>query len=116
MQEFIQQAVEEVHPLRNYLKLVYDITTGLPAKLGKKGYCRWQKEKYLHSCLCFGLAVAYIAFLVGIAFVLAPWFKALIVAKFALSPPVAAAMTGGCKAFLRKAFGKIVTAIDQKFL
>ena len=107
---------EEAHPLHSYLKLFYDITTGLPAKLGKKGYCSWQQEKYLHSCLCFGLAVAHITFLVGVAFVLSPLFKAFIAAKFSLSPPIALLMTTGCKAFLRKAFGKIAATIDQTFL
>lgn len=116
MLEYLKEVVEEAHPLHSYWKLFVDITTGLPAKLGKKGYYSWQEEKYLHSCLCFGLAAAYIAFLAGVALVLAPLFKALILAKFAASPVIAFAVTSGCKILVQKAVGKIVDAIDRKFL
>lgn len=121
MLEHLIEMVGEAHLLRSYLKLLYDIT-GLPTELVKKSFKSWQQEKYQHSCLCFSLAMMYIIFLAGMALVLAPMFKAVMMAKLATSPAIAIAVTIGCKAVtigckaaVRKVFGKIVSAIDRKF-
>ncbi|HDR2621547.1 TPA: hypothetical protein QCI71_002433 [Enterobacter chuandaensis] len=123
MLEHLIQVVGEAHPLRSYLKLFFDITTGLPIVLAKKGHKSWQAEKYQHACLCFGLAMMYVVFLAGMALVLAPMFKTMMMAKLATSPAtgvivnmVCQGVMTGCKAAVRKVIGKIVTAIDRKFL
>ncbi|MFU0872721.1 hypothetical protein [Kluyvera sichuanensis] len=116
MLEHLLKVVEEVHPLRSFLKIVYNIATGIPAEFGKKAYSSWQQEKYQHSCLCFGLAIVYIACLVGVVFLLAPWFKALVIAKFAVSPTLACFLTAGCKTLLRKGVEKTFAALGKRIL
>ncbi|AWQ19659.1 hypothetical protein C1N63_12955 [Pantoea ananatis] len=122
MLDHLIQMVGVAHPLRSYLKLIYDITTGLPADLAMKGLRSWQQDKYQHSCLCFAIAIMYIAFLTGMALVFAPAFKIVMMAKLATSPAIGYVVTIICKAVIigfkavvRKIFGKIVAAIDRKF-
>lgn len=116
MMNHLLQMVGEAHPLHSYLKLLYDIFAGIPVELGKKGFESWQAEKYQHAWLCFSLSITYVAFLVFMALVFTPVFKALIVKKFAASPVIAWGVTAGCKWAVSVVIGKIVTAITRKFL
>lgn len=114
MIKHLLQVVAEAHPLRSYLRLVYDITTGIPVELANKVFEGCHAERYQHAWLCFALLMIYITFLVFMAVVFTPVFKALIVKKFGASPVTAWIITAGCKSVLRAAMRKIVIAINRR--
>lgn len=73
-----------------------------------------QSKNYCMSCLCFIAGAGYVLFMAYLSFWLLPALKAFLVAKLAISPPVAYAVCRGINRSARWGFGKIVRAISRK--
>lgn len=79
-----------------------------------EAYKRWQAKKYGSSCLCFFAGAAYVSVMAALAWWLFPALKAVLVAKFVVSPLVAQGICGLLKFTAGWVFGKIVSAISRK--
>lgn len=111
-----QEAVALVQPLCNIAGIIYDIIYGRTAGLVKKSYAYGQADNYQQMVFCGVLAAINIAFAVIMAFVIAPWFKAIIVAKYTASPIIAMIASGLGKSAVSFVFGWIVDATNRNFL
>lgn len=70
-----------------------------------------EQKQYWGACLCIWLLVAYVGLCAAVVWAVAPWLKAFIVSKFALS----ALWVTPVKSGLLWGIGKMVRAICRKF-
>lgn len=82
-------------------------------KIFAEAWKRWQSKKYWTSCLCFIAGAAYVSGITVLAWWLLPALKAMLVAKFTVSPLVAQGVCGLLKFAAGWVFGKIVSAISR---
>lgn len=97
-------------PLQEELAFVFAFCSAPAKNIFTHGCGHFCEKRYWTSCLCFALLACYASLIGAVIFVVVPWFKALIVAKFAVSScwawPVKQGMLWG--------IGKMVTAINRK--
>lgn len=94
--------------------MVFTLASSPVRKIFAETWEAFQSKKYWTSLLCFLIGTAYVSGIAVLIWWLFPALKAIMVAKFAVSPPVAHAICWGIKRALRWGFGKIVEAISRK--
>lgn len=112
----IMDVVAQAHPIYSIGRIIYDIVYGRTGGLLKKAYTYSQADNYQKMMFCAVLAAMNIAFAVAMFSAIGPLVKAMILAKFAVSPFIAMVGTGVVTNAVSLGFGWIVDAISQKFL
>ncbi|KAF6677119.1 hypothetical protein [Pantoea sp. EKM20T] len=101
-------------PFQEETSMLLTVTSSPVRKIFAEAWKSYQSKKYWTSCLCLFAGTAYVTGIAVLVWWLFPALKAMLVAKLALSPPVAHAICWGIKRALRWGFGKIVDAISRK--
>lgn len=101
-------------PFMEEASMIMTFASSPVRKIFAEAWKSFQSKKYWTSCLCLLAGTAYVSGVAVLIWWLFPALKAILVAKFAVSPPVAHAICSGIKRAVRWGFGKIVDAISRK--
>lgn len=113
MNQFSQSQEGLNLPFMEEASMLMTLASSPVRKIFAEAWKSYQLKRFWTTSLCLLAGVAYLLGIGVLIWLLLPALKAMLVAKFAVSPPVAHAVCWGIKRALRWVFGKIVEAISR---